>query len=133
MQYKVIYDNFIMSSFVPGKNTPWSPNARLARRTGGQRKAFLSRYVGADHMPNYCSTKSCIECNRDTNVYCILCNTPLCITANGSGNCFINCFAHFHTPPDGTLRPNLAPYWKRLLAKSFSSSKTEVFIFIMKR
>ena len=96
-----------MASFVTGKDTPWSPNARLARRTEGQQKAFLSRYVGADHMPIHCSTNSYIECNRDTNVYFILCNIPLCITANGSGN---NCFINFHTPPHGTLIPNLVPY-----------------------
>ena len=73
--------------------------------------AFHCQYDGIAHWPKYISTDSCVECQRETNVHCIKCETPLCIKYNGEENCVINCFYHYHTTPKDKmiLTPNFAP------------------------
>ena len=98
-----------MASLVPSADTPHSPNARLARRTGRSSNsmglAFHCQYDGIGHWSNYTETESCVECKRDTNTHCIKCGTPPCTKYNGENNCIINCFYHFHnTPKDTTIK-----------------------------
>ena len=94
---------FIMDSSVPGQDTPHSPDARLARRTGPSRNemglAYHSQYDGIAHWPIFTESEPCVECNRDTNMCYIKCNISLCLKNNGENNCVINCFYHFHTTP----------------------------------
>ena len=80
--------NFIMDTYKPGHDTPYSPDARIpipnCKKTTPSRNemglAFYCQYDNiAHHWPNTIPTASCVECQRPTEVHCVLCAAPLCI------------------------------------------------------
>ena len=112
--------NFIMDKYKPGRDTPFSPDARIpipncVKTTPSRNEMGLAFYCQYDniarHWPNTIPTATCVECQRPTEVHCIQCAAPLCIKSNGDANIFINCYINFHTPPKGKniILPNFLP------------------------